>query len=291
MKIQNLNGISFKGAEGCHDASDYLVRAFVVRLKQGILVKMHPEHSDESHFPPSSSWSASSPSRTLFSRLKKNFKSTSPQPKILCLHSDGISLTWKHQDDGKFSSSTKRRKTNKNVPNDKLFDLRTCMEVRHHHDGDDFRKECCMSTEARNVRCFNQGMTFGRSSPCKSQDEDERKTRFLISLVFPDRTLKFTAYSDDQFGILIQGFSALCYRLQLASHFMKQQQKLQNSRDNQEEEKILPEYGEDAANSTMDTFIDEECSVEEETPVQIVMDKGNSTKQQSRSFFCGCMFH
>ena len=82
---------TFKPATGCTNASDFIVRCFAARLRAGITVVKHGR------------------SRWCKSRLR-----------ILHVHSDGRSLTWKPAP-GEPSSKSKPPK----------LDLSTCTEVRH----------------------------------------------------------------------------------------------------------------------------------------------------------------
>lgn len=82
---------NFKPATGCTNASDFIVRCFVARLRSGITVVKHGR------------------SRWCKSRLR-----------VLQIHPDGRSLSWKPAE-GEPSSSKKPPR----------LDLTTCLEVRH----------------------------------------------------------------------------------------------------------------------------------------------------------------
>lgn len=148
----------FKPASGCDDATDFVVRCFVARLKMGFLIKKHS-------------------------------KNTRSGERILLLHPDGISLSWKRTRDNP-------RKFHKNkLPR---FDLRLCTEIRH----------------AGSIDILDPRFT-GTSVLRKKIDGEEKNLSF--SLIFPERTIDITALDRDQYIVLVQGFSALCYRLQLSS--------------------------------------------------------------------------
>jgi len=65
MKKVDNRKLEFKPAAGCTNASDYIVRCFAARLRQGFTVTKH----------------------------NRNRRSKS-QPRIIFLHEDGTSLTW-----------------------------------------------------------------------------------------------------------------------------------------------------------------------------------------------------
>lgn len=167
MKIENIEDINFIPAEGCTDASDYLVRSFVARLKNGFKVKKY--------------------GRSKYSRGGKE--------RILCLHDDGISLTFK---------GTQGKNTIGNLPQ---LDLRRCKEVRLGKSVDPLHPECFGTPLLR--------------EKCKSRVELKRS----VSLIFPHRTLDITASDPDQYTVLIHGFSALCYRIRLATLSLEKERK------------------------------------------------------------------
>ena len=159
MKIEHIEDINFIPAEGCTDASDYLVRIFVTRLKKGFNIKKY--------------------GRSKYSRGGKE--------RILCLHDNGISLTFK---------GTKCENTIGNLPQ---LDLRLCKEVR-----------LGKSVDPLHPQCFGTPLLRQK---CKSEVD----MQMSFSLIFPHRTLDITASDPDQYSVLINGFSALCYRIQLAT--------------------------------------------------------------------------
>mmetsp|Transcript_14740 Transcript_14740/g.21743 ORF Transcript_14740/g.21743 Transcript_14740/m.21743 type:complete len:298 (+) Transcript_14740:44-937(+) len=174
----------FRPAFGCTDTSDFLVRSFVVRLRTGIRVIKHA-HSPHAH--PRS------------------------QVRILHLHSDGKSITWSPEQlpaadessSRKFKSSSANNNNNRSSKNTNKkkhrrgLDLTTCREVRYalgprplfHKKGTKVLRECC----------------HHRSDIEKS-----------FSLHFPGRTLDITAATTDQCQVLLNGFSALCFRLRIS---------------------------------------------------------------------------
>jgi hypothetical protein len=146
----------FTPAVNCSNASDYIVRAFVARLRLGLTVIKH-NHSR---------WSKS-------------------QQRELVLLPDGHSLTWKPLAGDK--DKGRRPK----------MDLLKCKEVRHAWSKDpETRKK--LGTAVIRSRCKDS------SSVSKS-----------FSLIFPKKTLDMTAMSTDSCKMLMEGFSALCFRLQL----------------------------------------------------------------------------
>jgi len=149
---------TFKPATGCTDASDFVVRCFVARLRAGITVVKHGR------------------SRWCKSRLR-----------ILHVHQDGHSLSWKPAE-GEPSSSKRPPK----------LDLNACIEVRH-----------AWSPDPQNP--MFTGTAILRQ---KCEAANAHKS---FALIFPRRTVDITAVTADQCKVLLEGFSALCYRLQLAN--------------------------------------------------------------------------
>ncbi len=149
---------TFRPATGCTNASDFIVRCFVARLRSGITVVKHGR------------------SRWCKSRLR-----------ILHVHSDGRSLSWKPAQ-GEPSSSKRPPK----------LDLSTCLEVRHAWSPDPLNP---MFTGTPILR-----------SKCEASNAFKS-----FALIFPRRTVDITAVTADQCKVLMEGFSALCFRLQVAS--------------------------------------------------------------------------
>jgi hypothetical protein len=145
----------FKHADHCHDASDFVVRAFAARLRKGTTVIKHNR----------SRWSKS-------------------QPRDIFLLSDGKTLSWKSID-GEANEKGKRPR----------LDLSKCIEVRHASSRDpDTKKQ--LGTSILRKRCKE-------GTAAKS-----------FSLIFPKRTLDLTCLSSDSCKMLLEGFSAICFRLQ-----------------------------------------------------------------------------
>jgi hypothetical protein len=161
----------FKSATGCTNASDFIVRCLIARLRSGVTVVKHAH----------SRW-AKSQMRTLF------------------VQEDGRSLTWcppivgERMTQASTSSSSKSKSASKNVPN---LDLRNCSEVRH-----------AWTTDPTHVN-----FTGTKVLRFKCEAENAHKS---FSLIFPDRTVDLTCMTADQCRVLMEGFSALCYRLQMA---------------------------------------------------------------------------
>lgn len=149
---------NFRPATGCTNASDFIVRCFAARLRSGITVVKHGR------------------SRWCKSRLR-----------ILHVHSDGRSLSWKPAQ-GEPSSSKRPPK----------LDLSTCLEVRHAWSPDPLNP---MFTGTPILR-----------SKCEASNAFKS-----FALIFPRRTVDITAVTADQCKVLMEGFSALCFRLQVAN--------------------------------------------------------------------------
>ncbi len=158
MRTPMLYLPTFRPATGCTNASDFIVRCFVARLRSGITVVKHGR------------------SRWCKSRLR-----------ILHVHSDGRSLSWKPAQ-GEPNSSKRPPK----------LDLSTCLEVRHAWSPD---PQNPMFTGTPNLR-----------SKCDASNAFKS-----FALIFPRRTVDITAVTADQCKVLMEGFSALCYRLQVAN--------------------------------------------------------------------------
>ena len=149
---------TFKPATGCTNASDFIVRCFVARLRSGITVVKHGR------------------SRWCKSRLR-----------ILHIHPDGRSLSWKPAQ-GEPQSSKRPPK----------LDLTTCEEVRH-----------AWSPDPQNP------MYTG--TPILRQKCEAANAHKSFALIFPKRTVDITSVTADQCKVLMEGFSALCFRLQVAN--------------------------------------------------------------------------
>lgn len=149
---------TFKPATGCTNASDFIVRCFVARLRSGITVVKHGR------------------SRWCKSRLR-----------ILHIHPDGRSLSWKPAM-GEPTSSKRPPK----------LDLTTCLEVRH-----------AWSADPQNP------MYTG--TPILRQKCEAANAHKSFALIFPKRTVDITSVTADQCKVLMEGFSALCFRLQVAN--------------------------------------------------------------------------
>lgn len=156
---------TFKPATGCTDASDFIVRCFVARLRAGITVVKHGR------------------SRWCKSRLR-----------ILHVHADGRSLSWKPAL-GEPSSGKRPPK----------LDLSSCREVRH-----------AWSPDPENP------MFTG--TPILRQKCEAANAHKSFALVFPKRTVDITAVTADQCKVLMEGFSALCFRLQVSNMANRQQE-------------------------------------------------------------------
>lgn len=148
-----------KPATGCTNASDFIVRCFVARLRSGITVVKHGR------------------ARWCKSRLR-----------VLHVHPDGRSLSWKPAL-GEPSSGKRPPK----------LDLTTCKEVRHAWSPDP-----------------DNPMFTG--TPILRQKCEAANAHKSFALIFPKRTVDITAVTADQCKVLMEGFSALCFRLQVAQN-------------------------------------------------------------------------
>lgn len=148
---------TFKPATGCTNASDFIVRCFVARLRSGITVVKHGR------------------SRWCKSRLR-----------VLQIHPDGRSLSWKPAE-GEPASG-------KRPPQ---LDLTTCTEVRH-----------AWSPDPHNP--------VYTGTPVLRHKCEAANAHKSFALVFAHRTVDITAVTADQCKVLMEGFSALCFRLQVA---------------------------------------------------------------------------
>jgi hypothetical protein len=149
---------TFKPATGCIDASDFLVRCFVARLRAGVTVVKH--------------------GRSRWSRSRR---------RVIYLHPDGRSLTWRPAE-GEPASSSRPSK----------LDLGTCVEVRHAWSPDP-QSPLYTGTPVLRRKC--EAVNAHKS----------------FSLIFRSRTLDMTALTADQCRVLMEGFSVLCFRLQVAA--------------------------------------------------------------------------
>lgn len=105
----------------------------------------------------------------------------------LTLLPDGRSLAWRQ------AECTWEKQLQK-------VDLSTCIEIRHALSPDPSSKKRRNGTPTLRKHCT------GAMAPTS------------FSLIFPKRTLDFTVPSEDLFIILMEGFSALCFRLQLENN-------------------------------------------------------------------------
>ncbi|GKY99025.1 hypothetical protein MPSEU_000858200 [Mayamaea pseudoterrestris] len=149
---------TFKPATGCTNASDFIVRCFVARLRSGITVVKHGR------------------SRWCKSRLR-----------VLHIHPDGRSLSWKPAEG--------EPPTSKRPPK---LDLSICSEVRHAWSPDPLSP-----------------MYTG--TPILRQKCEAANAHKSFALIFKSRTVDITAVTADQCKVLMEGFSALCFRLQVAN--------------------------------------------------------------------------
>ena len=114
----------------------------------------------------------------------------------LILLPDGKNLSWKPVEGGEEHKGKRPQ-----------LDLTKCKEVRHAWSRDPETRKLCGTNILR------------------KKLKDENTAARSLSLIFANRTLDMTASSADSCKVLMEGFSALCYRLQL--------EKLQNPDDHE----------------------------------------------------------
>jgi len=123
--------------------------------------------------------------------------------RLLLLHTDGRTLTWTPVDDepntNTTTTTTTKTKRRHHATNHKAtpLDLATCSEVRHAWSPD--------------PKCHGFTGTPILRSKC-----DAANAHKSFALVFPKRTVDITAVTADQCKVLMEGLSALIYRLQIA---------------------------------------------------------------------------
>jgi len=168
---------NFRPATGCTNASDFIVRCFVARLRSGIQVTKHGR----------SRWCKS-------------------RHRILHIHNDGKCLSWK--------AAQGEPTSNKRPPR---LDLTTCIEVRHAWTPDPLNP---MFTGTSILR-----------QKCEAANAFKS-----FALIFGRRTVDITAVTADQCKVLMEGFSALCFRLQVASATTPKAVKEEGDDEDEEEE-------------------------------------------------------
>lgn len=168
-KAKNTKGLylpTFIPAHGCTNASDFIVRCFVARLRAGVTVTKH--------------------SRSRFCKS---------HDRILHILPTGYHITWIPEVEEEVATDEKKKTKTKKPPT--KLDLTKCLEVRH-----------AWSRDPKSMRYTG---TSTLRSKCK-----EGAANRSFALIYPHRTVDFTATTVDQCKILMEGFSALCFRLQMA---------------------------------------------------------------------------
>jgi len=153
---------NFVPAHGCSNASDFIVRCFVARLRAGMTVTKH--------------------SRSRF---------TKSHDRILHILPSGYHVTWIPVTHEEVTAKAKKSKAPTKL------DLTTCLEVRHAWSRDP-KSSKYTGTSTLRAKCA------------------EGTAKRSFSLIYKERTIDFTAATVDQCKILMEGFSALCFRLQMA---------------------------------------------------------------------------
>jgi len=120
--------------------------------------------------------------------------------RVLHIHADGRSLSWKPAVGEPDSPKTPPK-----------LDLATCEEVRH-----------AWSPDPQNP------MYTG--TPILRQKCEAAEAHKSFALIFLDRTVDITSVTADQCKVLMEGFSALCFRLQVA-HSKKSTQTMTEEED------------------------------------------------------------
>jgi hypothetical protein len=144
--------------------------------------------------------------------------------RVLHVHSDGRSLTWRPAEG--------EPTTNKRPPR---LDLSTCLEVRHAWSPDPLNP---MFTGTPILR-----------SKCEASNAFKS-----FALIFPKRTVDITAVTADQCKVLMEGFSALCFRLHVANMTGRgggqQQQQQQEQQDQQQQQDHSKSVANDSKGNT-----------------------------------------
>ena len=164
-KAKNTKGLylpTFIPAHGCSNASDFIVRCFVARLRAGMTVTKHSQ-----------------------SRFTKS------HDRILHILPTGYHITWIPETEEEVVAKSKKSKQPTKL------DLTKCLEVRH--------------AWSRDPKSSKYTGTSTLRAKCK-----EGAANRSFALIYPHRTIDFTAATVDQCKILMEGFSALCFRLQMA---------------------------------------------------------------------------
>jgi len=124
--------------------------------------------------------------------------------RILHVHIDGKSISWKPALGEPHSSKKPPR-----------LDLSTCLEVRHAWSPD---PEC-------------PGLVGTSILRAKCELQNAHKS---FSLIFPKRTVDVTAITADQCKLLMEGMSALCYRLKMANFSRISKQDIESKKSDDE---------------------------------------------------------
>ena len=162
-KAKNTKGLhlpTFTPAHGCTNASDFIVRCFVARLRAGMTITKH--------------------SRSRFCKS---------HDRILHILPTGYHVTWIPDTEEEVAAKVKKPPTK--------LDLTKCLEVRH-----------AWSRDPKSIK-------YTGTATLRSKCKDGAANR-SFALIYPHRTVDFTAMTVDQCKILMEGFSALCFRLQMA---------------------------------------------------------------------------
>ena len=128
--------------------------------------------------------------------------------RVLHIHPDGRSLSWK--------PAMGEPHSPKRPPK---LDLTTCEEVRH-----------AWSADPQNP------MYTG--TPILRQKCEAANAHKSFALIFPKRTVDITSVTADQCKVLMEGFSALCFRLQVANLAGKGSKKSTTQKMPEEEDRI-----------------------------------------------------
>lgn len=180
---------NFKPADGCRNASDFVVRCFSARMRiSGFVVLKHNR----------SRWSKAKyreifllpDCKTLTWKEVELDADGNPAP------TDNTNTTHSNNVNASNDGGTKKSTSSSKKKRHPRIDLSSCLEIRHAWSADPLTK--------------NKTGTSVLRSRCK-----ESLAGKSFSLIFAKRTLDFTAFSNDQCKVLMEGFSALCFRLQL----------------------------------------------------------------------------
>lgn len=222
-----------------HDVSDFTVSTFCSRLRSSgfdvVRLKKYKEN-DQRH----KTYHCVIPSlikqRSNFFGLKRSLVSNG----VLQLDQDGISVTFESSTPSKKKIKIKKKHVSFRPKRyKKKFNLMDCVGVKRYKDtplcsrnstsstsqlhttfdttslDNEYDNDSLISSNSRESDSDSHSCLSKRSYRSNNSRTCSMSAR-RFSLIFPSETLEFTAVSVDQCTILVNGFSALCFRLHLA---------------------------------------------------------------------------